>query len=78
MAAAPPGLEQAETRPRCRQSPGPRLPPGYYGREDAPVALNLSPAIATLGPLPQLPRARRLLPYGGADVVRTGAMAAGS
>ena len=33
------------------------------------MALNLSPAIDTLGPLPQLPRAK-VLSYGGADVIR--------
>jgi hypothetical protein len=70
MAAAPPGLDKLKLGPDAA-TPGPRLPPGYYGPEDAPVALNLSPAIATLGPLPQLPRARTL-PYGGADVVRIG------
>jgi hypothetical protein len=69
LAAAPPGLSKLKLSPDAAV-PGPRLPPGYYGPEDAPVALNLSPAIDTLGPLPQLPRAK-MLSYGGADVIRT-------
>ena len=68
LAAAPPGLNKLKLGPDAA-IPGPRLPPGYYGPEDAPVALNLSPAIDTLGPLPQLPRAK-VLSYGGADVIR--------
>ncbi len=68
LAAAPPGLNKLKLGPDAA-IPGPRLPPGYYGPEDAPVALNLSPAIDTLGSLPQLPRAK-VLSYGGADVIR--------
>jgi hypothetical protein len=68
MAAAPPGLSKLKLGPDA-VTPGPRLPPGYYGPEDAPMALNLSPAIDTLGPLPQLPRAK-VVSYGGADVIR--------
>lgn len=67
---APPGLDRltfSETQP----APSPKLPPGYYGPDDAPTAFNLSPAITELGPLPTLPRAR-VLPYGAADVVRLG------
>ncbi len=48
---------------------GPLLPPGYYGPEDAPVALNLAPGLAELAPMPALPRARTVV-YGDADVVR--------
>lgn len=68
MAAAPPGLNKLKLGPDA-VTPGPRLPPGYYGPEDAQMALNLSPAIDTLGPLPQLPRAK-VVSYGGADVIR--------
>lgn len=65
---APPGLDRltfAETFP----APSPKLPPGYYGLEDAPTAFNLSPAVENFGPLPALPRAQ-ILPYGTADVIR--------
>lgn len=52
-------------------APGPRLPPGYYGPEDAPIAFNLAPAQPELQALPTLPRARTVV-YGDADVTRLG------
>lgn len=52
-------------------TPGPRLPPGYYGPEDAPIAFNLAPATPEVAALPALPRARAVR-YGDADVTRLG------
>ena len=49
-------------------APGPRTPPGYYGRQGARRALNLSPAVGELKPLaPILPQgvAMRSFPNAG-------------
>jgi len=67
---APAGLDDL---PASLESatPGPTLPPGYYGPEDSPVAFNLAPAQATLETFPVLPRGRVAV-YGAADVTRLG------
>lgn len=68
MRPAAAGLEQLPPE-REDARPGPSLPPGYYGPEDAPVAFNLAPAVPTLEPLPRLPRATNAA-YGASDVIR--------
>ncbi len=68
MTPAAGGLDRLPAN-RAAAQPGPRLPPGYYGQEDAPIAFNLSPALAPLKPLTTLPRDRTIA-YGEADVVR--------
>lgn len=48
---------------------GPKTPPGYYGREGARRALNLSARIAALEPLKQLPPGIERIAYGGTSAV---------
>lgn len=64
------GLDRLPRDPSAAQ-PGPRLPPGYYGPEDAPIAFNIAPSAPGLAALPSLPRARPIT-YGDADVTRLG------
>lgn len=64
------GLDRLPADP-TRAAVSPRLPPGYYGPEDAPIAFNLAPSVAEVQALPTLPRARTVV-YGDADVTRLG------
>lgn len=68
LAPAPAGLDPLPAD-RAAAAAGPRLPPGYYGPEDAPVAFNLAPGLPELAPLPALARGRAVI-YGEADVTR--------
>ncbi len=58
-----PGDELPTTRP------GPRHPPGYYKAGDDAFALNLSPTLAALAPLPDLPMGVARSAYGRAGEV---------
>lgn len=48
----PPPLPAAQADDATGPRVDPRHPPGYYGSRDARMALNLAPAVATLGALP--------------------------
>jgi Domain of unknown function (DUF4159) len=53
--AAPATAETIPAASIARTVAGPRNPPGFYGTADAPVALNLAPAVTHFAPLPALP-----------------------
>ena len=54
LAPPPPGAAPINGKTFDSAKPGPQTPPGYYGRDTARRALNLSPAVGEIAPLREL------------------------